>query len=68
MVAIFDLDQGGNCEQDNVGGGGVLVSQVTKDSAGGGGGGGGGCGRGRGIRASRSRRRLDGVGRSVGRS
>ena len=39
MVSIFDLDKGSSCEQDNVGGGGVLVSQVTKDSAGGGGGG-----------------------------
>ena len=39
VVPIFDLDKGSSCEQDNVGGGGVLVSQVTKDSAGGGGGG-----------------------------
>ena len=39
MVSIFDLDKGSSCEQDNVGGGGVLVSQVTKDSAGGVGGG-----------------------------
>ena len=40
MVSIFDLDQGSSYEQDEVGGDGVLVSQVTKDSAGGGGGGG----------------------------
>ena len=36
MVSIFDLDQGSSYEQDEVGGDGVLVSQVTKDSAGGG--------------------------------
>ena len=34
MVSIFDLAKGSSCEQNNVGG--VLVSQVTKDSAGGG--------------------------------
>ena len=40
VVSIFDLHQGNSYEQDEVGGDGVLVSQVTKDSAGGGGGGG----------------------------
>ena len=38
VVSIFDLDKSSSCEQDNVGGDGVLVSQVTKDSASGGGG------------------------------
>ena len=38
VVSIFDLDQGGSYEKDDVGGDVVLVSQVTKDSAGGGGG------------------------------
>ena len=37
VVSIFDLDQGSSYEQDEVGGDGVLVSQVTKDSAAGGG-------------------------------
>ena len=37
MVSIFDFYQGSSYEQDNVSGDGVLVSQVTKDSAAGGG-------------------------------
>ena len=43
VVSIFDLDQGSSYEQDEVGGDGVLVSQVTKDSAAGCGGGGDRC-------------------------